>query len=141
MVSRLYDLLLLPPLHHDDMIPKPGLHLGVLGAIRRARLQLVRCLLKRRVQTPAGFPAERPAWEQSTRIPVSRCSSGIHTLSSLILGELPGDIIEFGPVAELLYRLFFFRVFFALSTLAREIDMQTGYRIYISEDVPGYVAH
>lgn len=65
MVSRLYDLLLLPPLHHDDMIPKPGLHFGVLGAIRRARLQLVRCLLKRRVQTPAGFPAERPAWEQS----------------------------------------------------------------------------
>lgn len=36
------------------------------------------------------------------------------TLSRLILGELPGDFIEFGAVAELCQGFFFLGVFLAL---------------------------
>lgn len=49
----------LPPLHHDNMIPKPRLHLHILRIPGGTGLQLIRRLLKRNIQTSSRFPPKR----------------------------------------------------------------------------------
>lgn len=58
---RLVDYMLptlLPPLNHNNMIPKPSLHFNILWIPSRARLKLISSFLERRIKTPACFPPE-----------------------------------------------------------------------------------
>lgn len=52
---------LFPPLHHDDMVPKLGLDLGVFRVRGRAGLEFVRDLFERWVEAAADFPPEGAA--------------------------------------------------------------------------------
>lgn len=100
------------------MIPKPSLHIHVLGVPRRTRLQIIRRLLERRIQTAPGLPPKGAACTSSPRIsadPTHSHSDGKwiryrieegkvrkHTLPSLILRKFSGHFVELGSVAQLL---------------------------------------
>ena len=75
----------------------PRLHLRPLRIPRRARLQLIRRLLKRRVQRSPHFPPQRSP------------------LARLVFRELARDVVEFGAVAQFREGFFFLGVFFALA--------------------------
>ena len=47
----------LPALHHNYMVPIPGLDLDVFRIGRRAGLQVVGGLLERRIEGTSDFPA------------------------------------------------------------------------------------
>ena len=73
-----------------------SLHLDIFRVPRRARLELIRRLLVRRVQRSPHLPPQAAA------------------LARFVLGELAGDVVEFGAGAEFEKGFFFLGVFLAL---------------------------
>src|SRR5262249_35490663 len=99
-------ILLLPPLYHDDVISEAGLGLSILGAGRRARLEGKCHGFKLRTQASPRLPAQRPSWfarrqELENGPDVAPTDTYVRTLPSLVLGELPRHLVEFYPILQL----------------------------------------
>jgi hypothetical protein len=102
-------------IHHDDMVAEACLCLHVFWACRRRCLQGKCCLFKRRIEVAPLLPTKRASWRAPSAITSDLPRFQVErTCPSLILGELFGNIVEFGTRLQLRKGLLLLCMLFAL---------------------------